>query len=182
MNQETTRIDYLKSTYSTAVQLKSSLKGYFKKSDYTWKDVAALAETKPEAFSLEQRQFIEAIKRMESLGLTEYEINHFLATGMPLLHDQSLFSIDGDAILEIAQLEQEYGGLVYAVVRADTSFGRMDSLLYVCKTESEWEMDKEDISDGILMTYTVNQDAPEFSEFGSIGYRLSEQNCIVRTS
>ena len=58
----------------------------------------------------------------------------------------------------------------------------LDSLIIVSQYDEEWELEKDDLKDGYLMTYTINYLNPEFSEFGSIAYEHTKHGGIVRTA
>lgn len=137
------------------------------------------------SITLEQKQCVEAILRMTQLKMHFGAIANFIILAAPTLFFSPqgvCLPIDKKARKEIVQFERKYGGLVYAVIREATRFGRLDSLLYVSKTPSEWEMERKDLADWIPLTYTVNQSEPLFSEFGSIGLRLAESGCLIRTA
>lgn len=116
----------------------------------------------------------EAIKRMKALDIIDDAIHQFENDDIVMVSEPplgGLYWLNNEEKGMVAQFEKENDALVYMVVRAFTNFGRMDSLLYVSDYDEEWEMDNEDIADGIVMTYTVNHDIPEFSEFGSIAVK-----------
>ena len=67
----------------------------------------------------------------------------------------------------VRDFEDTYSGyLVYHAIESESFFGKMLSLLYVSNEESDWDFERPD--KGILMTYTVNLDDEELSEFGDI--------------
>lgn len=112
----------------------------------------------------------EAVKRMKALGIYGPAIKQFEKSNIVMVSEPNggLYWADDDEREMIKQFEEKYGGLVYIVVRQYFEFGRCDSLLYVSKHKEEWDMDNEDINDRIPMSYTVNHDWPDGSEFGSI--------------
>ena len=71
----------------------------------------------------------------------------------------------------IKEFEEEYDSLVYHVVHAYIYGMDMYSFLCVSDYEEDWELDIPGIKHGYVFTYTWNKDVPEFSEYGSIGYR-----------
>lgn len=112
----------------------------------------------------------EAINRMNALGIFPETIKQFKG-GMVSYSEPPLcanYWLDDDQKKIVKGFEEEHNALVYFVIRSYTEFGKMDSLLYVCDYEEEWEMDREDISAGYVMVYTYVYDAPYFSEIGSI--------------
>jgi hypothetical protein len=92
----------------------------------------------------------------------------------------AVYDPEPDVAEQIKEFEEQNNALVYMVVRAFTCFGVMDSFVYVSDYPEEWEMDDEDIENGIVMTYTINKDAPECSEFGSIGFRMGSGAGMIR--
>ena len=67
----------------------------------------------------------------------------------------------------ISEFEKEHGGLVYLVIRTNTTIGTLYSLMYVSKTEEEWDMDRDDLPD-YCFVYVKNIDDDYCSEFGMI--------------
>lgn len=113
----------------------------------------------------------EAIKRMKSLGIYSGTIRQFKGGQIsysepPLVAN---YWLDEDQEKIVKGFEEEYNALVYFVIRSYTELGKLDALLYVSDHEDEWEMDREDIKDGYVVSYVYNYDVPYFSEIGSIG-------------
>lgn len=80
----------------------------------------------------------------------------------------------------VKQTEHKYGCLVYLVVRTNTVFGQLDSLLFVTKYDEEWETEREALECGYAMTYTHNADNPICSEMGDIVVKTTEDGGLVR--
>lgn len=117
---------------------------------------------------------IEAIKRMKELDIFEDAIKQFQDDDVVMVSEPpagALYWLDDEQKVMVAEFEEKYNALVYIVIRAYTNFGKCDSMLYVSDYQEEWEMDNDDVIDGYAMTYTVNHDAPECSEFGSIAIK-----------
>ena len=113
----------------------------------------------------------EAIKRMKSLEIINDAIRQFKDDDIVMVSEQpmgALYWLNDEEKQMVKEFEEKHNALVYMVVRAYTTIGKMDSLLYISDYEEEWEMDNEDIKDGYVMTYTINHDMPDCSEFGSI--------------
>lgn len=116
----------------------------------------------------------EAIKRMKALGIIDDAIKQFknddviMVTEPPL---GGLYWCSDEEKEMVRKFEEEHNALVYMVVRAFTQFGKMDSLLYVSDWQEEWEYENEDLRDGYAMSYTINHDMPDCSEFGSIAVK-----------
>ena len=115
---------------------------------------------------------LEAVKRMKVLGLYNPCVNAFVRYDEVQLTEMTggLYEFHDDAELNqaVAQFEQEYNALVYHVIHTYTNFGELYNLLYVGDYEEEWEYENGDLVDGYVMSYVVNKDVPEFSEFGTI--------------
>ena len=112
----------------------------------------------------------EAIFRMQHLGVDEEIIDAFRTNGTVLICSGSnVRALTSSERKELNHFEQDFNSLAYLIIRSFSYGFNMDSILYVSDEAEEWTMDREDIADGYAMTYTVNRDVPEFSEFGSIG-------------
>ena len=130
-----------------------------------------------------EEQKEEAIKYMELMHLDTEVIRLFKEDGV-------IFTCRaGDGVPEptdektlelIRLLEAENGFLVYLSVASECAFGVMDSFLIVSKYREDWQMEKVDIQDGYVMTYTVNHTYPECSEMGSIGFERTKTGGIIR--
>ena len=127
----------------------------------------------------------EAIKRMEKMHYWKQAKEAFRRKNKIFVNEPpfgAVYDPEPELAKTIKEFEEEHNALVYMVVRAFTTFGKMDSLLYVSDYEEEWEMDNEDLRYGYVMTYTINFDAPDCSEFGSIGIRLGSGAGLVRVA
>lgn len=116
----------------------------------------------------------EAIKRMRKMHIIGDAIRQFEKEDIVMVSEPpigGLYWLNDEEQEEKKAVEKKCGGLVYLVVRAFTTIGNMDSYLYVSKYKNEWEYDNYDIDDGIVMTYTINHDMPDCSEFGCIGFQ-----------
>lgn len=125
---------------------------------------------------------VEAIRRLKVLGIFDESIRQFeqgkLSRSEPPMG--GLYWIEGDELEQVKEFEHKNNALVYLVVRAYTDFGTLDSFLYVEDEQDEWNYFDEDVQDGIVFTYTVNHETPEFSEFGSIGFIRTPAASILR--
>lgn len=97
----------------------------------------------------------EAIKRMKALGIFNQTIRQFEKENLVSYSEPTgaNYWIDDEQQKLVKAFEEEYNALVYFVIRSYTSFGKMDSFLYVSDYEEEWSMDNEDIKDGYAMSY-----------------------------
>lgn len=132
--------------------------------------------------SLEAKK-AEAVRRMKKIGIfsdtvRQFEKQDILSESQPPLG--ACFWVEGEQLERVKEFEKEYNALVYHIIHCYTTMGEMESYLYVSDYEEEWEMDDMDLDDGYAMTYTVNIDAPDCSEFGSIAFRLSPAAGLIR--
>lgn len=113
----------------------------------------------------------EAIKRLKALNIIGDAIEQFERDDIVMVSEPpygGLYWLNDEEKEMVEKFEEEYNALVYMVVRSFTNFGKMDSLLFVSDYDEEYEMEMEDITDGYVMTYTINHDMPMCSEMGSI--------------
>ena len=116
----------------------------------------------------------EAINRMKKLRYWAQAREAFRRSNRVFVTEPpvgAVYDLEPELAETVKRFEEENNALVYIVVRAFTSFGKMDSLLFVSDYREDWELDNEDLNDWIVMSYTINYDAPDCSEFGSIGVR-----------
>lgn len=128
---------------------------------------------------------VEALGRMKAVGYWSQAREAFRRSNRVLVNEPpfgAVYEMEPDLAESVKEFEEKNNALVYAVVRAFTSFGKMDSYLFVGDYKEEWEYDREDLKDKIAMSYTVNYDMPDCSEFGSIGFRMGAGAGFVRTA
>lgn len=133
--------------------------------------------------SIEEKK-AEAIRRMKMLGIFPETIKQFEAGYVSRSEPPfgAYYWVEGEELEALRKFEEEYDCLVYTVVRSYTSIGMMDSYLFVSDCKDDWDPDREDLEEGYAFSYTVNYDAPDCSEFGTIGIKLSVAAGLVRTS
>ena len=127
----------------------------------------------------------EAIKRMKKLRYWSQAKEAFRRSNKVFVTEPPMGAVydpEPELAERIKKFEEENNALVYLVVRAFTNFGKMDSLLFVSDYPEEWDMDNEDLNDWIVMSYTINYDMPDCSEFGSIGVRPTIAGGLLRVS
>ena len=116
----------------------------------------------------------EAVARMKMMGVWDVAVKEF-ETKARVMSSERPFGAFYDLSEEqqkILREVEEKGGVVYMVLRAHTTMGKMDSFLYVSPHKEEWAMDREDIQDGLAFSWTHNYDDPWCSEFGSIVWQM----------
>lgn len=111
----------------------------------------------------------EIIDRMKLLHLHPNVINEFKnesKLNMSVSPLGILYWLTDDEIQMVKKFEQEHQGLtVYHILKTFTrDFGIVYDLLYVSNDEEEWETDRENIKDDLVMSRTLT----EFAESGLI--------------
>lgn len=122
---------------------------------------------------LREQQKAEAVKRMKKLKIMPQTISEFAEQGKINRSENRgiLYWLNEEEQEMVESFENEYGGVVYHAIKNYTTIGIMYSLLYVSKHMDEWPLDMLDIAEERAVAYVVNVDAPDCSEFGSIGIR-----------
>ena len=126
----------------------------------------------------------EAIRWMKILGVNEDIVKLFedQDTVMACLGTIGTFLPITDPKLEaqIREFEQKWDYLVYMVIRTPSSFGWLDSLLFIDEYQDEWEFMSEELKHGYVMTWTINQDYPICSDMGSIIVERTQGGGLIR--
>ena len=98
--------------------------------------------------SIEEKR-AEAIKRMKAFGFYHEAIELFEKNGTPLSSEPpwgAFYALDDKQKAAVHEFEEEYGGLVYSVIRSfHQELGVIDNLLYVSDEKDEWPWDWGDI-------------------------------------
>lgn len=135
--------------------------------------------------SIEEKR-AEAIKRMKAFGFFSDTVKLFEADGTPLSSEPpwgAFYALNDQQKAAVHEFEEEYGGLVYSVIRSfHQELGVIDNLLYVSDEKDEWPWDWGDIENMCPCIYAVNYNTPEFSEFGSIGVKMGAGAGLIRIS
>ena len=87
-----------------------------------------------------------------------------------------------DPMLEaqIREFEQQWDDLVYMVIRTPSPYGWLDSLLFIDNYQDEWEFASQELKDGYVLSWTINQDHPFCSDMGSIVVKRTESGGLIR--
>lgn len=135
--------------------------------------------------SIEEKR-AEAIKRMKAFGFFSDTVKLFEKNGTPLSSEPpwgAFYALNDQQKAAVHEFEEEYGGLVYSVIRSfHQELGVIDNLLYVSDEKDEWPWDWGDIENMCPCVYAVNYNTPEFSEFGSIGVKMGAGAGLIRIS
>lgn len=120
--------------------------------------------------SIEEKK-AEAVKRMKAMGIFPQTIKQFEKEGKVSVSEPpvgAFYWLEGEELELVRQFEKEHNALVYVVVRSYTSFGKLDSYLFVSDYKDEWADDNEGAKTGEVLAYVHNYDYPECSEMGYI--------------
>ena len=133
--------------------------------------------------SIEEKK-IEAIERMKLLEIYPETIQQFDKEGYVSISEPpfgAFFWAEDESLELIKSFEERTDSLVYLVIRSYTEFGKLDNYLFVSDyKDEEWEMDRKDLSEGMVFSYVHNYDIPEFSEFGTIGFKPTLAAGLIR--
>lgn len=92
-----------------------------------------------------------------------------------------LYYLNEREMAVVKDFEKRHNAVVYHILHTNTEFGELLAILFVGQYKEEWEMDKEDLKQGIAFSYVYNMDCPEYSEFGSIGF-VARFGGLIRTA
>ena len=125
----------------------------------------------------------EAVKRMKKLGIFGPTIRQFEKDDLVSISEPpfgAFYWVEGEELKKMKEFEEANHALVYCIVRSFTNIGKLDAYLYVSDYKEEWEMDHEDLKEWYQIAYVVNWDAPECSEFGSVGLKMTPAEGLAR--
>ena len=126
----------------------------------------------------------EAIKRLKKLRVYEEVIEQFEKEGLINMSEPpfgACYWPTDNELTMIREFEQEHNAVVYHVIRSFMEFGTCDCYLFVSDYEEEWEQEVEYTKRGSAFVYVYNHDEPAFSEFGSVGIKLTPAGGLART-
>ena len=125
-----------------------------------------------------EAQKVEALLRMKKLDLHENAIREFKEEGKLNLSEGQrlwgkipvgvLYWLSEEEMQMVKEFEKENGGLVYHVIKTNTNFGLLYSMLYVSKHPEEWEDDDASLEEGYAFAYVKNATDDFLSELGEI--------------
>lgn len=131
-----------------------------------------------EMIATKKEQMNEAKRRMQKLGINADALLLY-ENGSLVVYERcsiikNIFVVQSSELppeiyKKVNDIEETYGIEVYAVIKTNTEFGLLYDCLYVPKHMEEWVDDDVMLDDGYVMSYCINTDIPEFSEFGGIG-------------
>ena len=127
-------------------------------------------------------QKAEACVLMKLMGIRSDICRNFENDGTVMLCVGGIFTPVGDELQHyILQFEEEYNATIFLVVHQSTRYGELFAMPFVGNYEEDWELVREDVTDGYVLTYCVNVTHPDCSEMGSICFRRTDNGGIIRT-
>lgn len=126
----------------------------------------------------------EALERMKAWKLygpirKQFQDEDLISESEPPVG--ACYWLNDEQMERVREFEEKHDALVYHVIHDYTNMGEMENYLYVSDYPEEWEMDHEDIKEGQQLCYVVNLDAPDCSEFGTIGVARTAAAGLRRT-
>ena len=120
-----------------------------------------------------EEMMTEAISRMEALHLHPNVIHDFKCGTINVSVDNTgiLMWANEDEQQIIKDCEEKFGCVVYHVITCDTDFGRMFNMLFVSQYDEEWDIDREDLAEGMAIADVRNLSDDLLSDVGSIGIK-----------
>ncbi len=121
-----------------------------------------------------EKKIAEAVARMKLWGIYSPIVKQFKNEGIVSESAPpfgACYWLSEEQMNRVREFESQNDALVYHVIHSFTNIGEMENYLYVSDFLEEWEIDREDIKAGLQFAYVCNIDAPDCSEFGSIGIK-----------
>ncbi len=114
----------------------------------------------------------EAVDRMKAFNLLGSVIKDF-RKGVLYLSEKGglLYRLNDEARWLVAEYEERTGYVVFHVIKSHTDIGMMYFLLHVSSYKEEWEMDHEEMADGVHIAFVCNMECPYCSEAGYIAVK-----------
>ncbi len=125
----------------------------------------------------------EALKRMVAMGIFDEAVRQFAEEGLINVSEPPygvLYWADESLMAHIRKFEEQTQALVYFVIRSYSSFGKMDSFLFVPKEKNAWAQERELMRNNIAYAFVYNHDFPQFSEVGTIQIQRTIGSGLVR--
>ncbi len=110
----------------------------------------------------------EALRRMRLLDMWENVVNDFDSNGTVYMSETAgiVYDLNNDAKKAVKKVTDD-GMLAYAVIRQNTTFGEVYTVLYVSTRTDEWIYEIP-TNKGWLMSYVYNASCDDMSEYGSV--------------
>ena len=129
----------------------------------------------------------EAVRRLQEIKYFEEHLNDFINENIIYRteFDGVEFFLSDEEKEMVSEFENKTGNLIFHIIKNNTEFGLLYSLLYVSKHQEEWskdlEINPEDNNEAYAFVYVKNVTCPDYSEYGSITIR-NHIGGLIRTS
>lgn len=115
-----------------------------------------------------------AIRYLETIGCYKPYLNAYKKGTVTMYEGYGGYYVDEhnepELINKIREVEEEYGGTVYAVIHNMTNFGELYTMLWSGKYEEDEEYSVHPVGDGSfnVFSWVWNKDDEWCSEFGTV--------------
>jgi len=135
---------------------------------------------------LKNLQKSEAVRRLKKIDYFKDHLENFVKESIIYRteFDGVEFFLSEEEEEHVSTFENKHNALVFHVIKSQTEFGTLYSLLYVSRHEEEWSTDFNlisDLNEIEAFAYVLNITVPEFSEFGYIRIK-NRIGGIIRTA
>lgn len=114
----------------------------------------------------------EAVKRLEVLKVHENVRNEFLEEKLNKSeHNGALYWLKNEEKVMVEEFEKKNEAIVFHIIHQNTNIGELYNLLYVSLDDLDWELDCEDLAEGQILAYVINNTFPDCTRFGCIGVK-----------
>ncbi len=103
------------------------------------------------------------------MGLRRKSKNLFYSERMNSVFNATLYEMKPEWEDLIKEFEDKYNAYVFHAQLTHTGFGDLLSLLYLSKDPDELKLNVRDYKSQQVLSYVINLDDPDCSEFGYIG-------------
>ncbi len=122
-----------------------------------------------------EEQKRRAILKLNEIGSYKPYTNAFKKGTVTMYESFGGYFVDNDSELfkKISEVEEKYGGTVYAVIHNFTEFGEMYTMLWQTSYAEDDEFCVHPVGGGIygVLAYVMNVSDDSCSEFGSVGIK-----------
>lgn len=122
-----------------------------------------------------EEQKRRAILKLNEIGSYKPYTNAFKKGTVTMYEGFGGYFVDNDSELfkKISEVEEKYGGTVYAVIHNLTEFGEMYTMLWQTSYAEDDEFCVHPVGGGIygVLAYVLNVSDDSCSEFGSVGIK-----------
>lgn len=117
---------------------------------------------------------VEAAKRMTAHGLSAEVVHNYLFGEIMCSENGKLRKCTEKEIDMIKEYEKESGCFVYHLIHAFANIGETYEFLRVSNYIEDWDVENQELEQGIILVHSVNVTHPNWSESGWIQIRKVE--------